>query len=206
MSFYSVLSALSVSISLVCPRFLLVLALCLSLLALLHGLSLRMLLASFFGTSSLGHTPLLLLHHLLPRLCLPLPHLCLPLRLQLFGLTVSVVLLLLGPSLVTLLFLLSWRLLLGLPLLYLRPSTSNMFSSPRLMVLVWVLWWRLIMLYNWLRFSWVLGFGFYVPFSAGSGASREEGRCSSPHVLRRVCSLLKEFRVWLSMPSVLLVQ
>ena len=111
MSFFSVLSALSVYIFLVCPRFLLVLALCLSLLGLLLGLSLRMLLASFFGTSSLGHTPLLLLRLLLP------PRLCLPLQLQLFVLTVSVGLLLLGPPLVTLLFLLSWRLLLGLPFL-----------------------------------------------------------------------------------------
>ena len=92
MSFFSVLSALSVYIFLVCPRFLLVL--CLSLLGLLLGLSLRMLLASFFGTSSLGHTPLLLLLF---------PCLCLPLRLQIFVLTVSVGLLLLGPSLVTLL-------------------------------------------------------------------------------------------------------
>ena len=50
------------------------------------------------------------------------------------------------------------------------------------------------MLYNWLRFSWVLGFGFYVPFSGGSGASREGGGCySPPHAPRRVCSSLKEF-------------
>ena len=62
------------------------------------------------------------------------------------------------------------------------------------------------MLYNWLRFSWVLGFGFSVPFSAGSGASRERGRCSSPHAPRRLCSSLKEFRVWVLMPSVLLAQ
>ena len=62
------------------------------------------------------------------------------------------------------------------------------------------------MFYNWLRFSSVLGFGFYVPFSAGSGASQEGGRYSPPHAPRRVCSSLKEFRVWLLMPSVLLVQ
>ena len=161
MSFFSVLSALSISIFFVCPRSLLVLALCLSLLGLLLGLSLRMLLASFFGTSSLRHSPLLLLRLLLPRLCLLL-------RLQLFVLTVSVGLLLLGPSLVTLLFLLFWRLLLGLPLWVLRLSTSRMFSSPRLMVLVWVLWWRLVMLYNWLRVFLGVRFWFLCyPFQLG---------------------------------------
>ena len=77
--------------------------------------SLRMLLASFFGTSSLGHAPLLLR--------LRLPHLYFPLRLQLFVLTASVGLRLLGPSLVTLLFLLFWRLLLGFPLLFLCSFT-----------------------------------------------------------------------------------
>ena len=62
------------------------------------------------------------------------------------------------------------------------------------------------MLYNWLLFSWVFGFGFYVPFSAGSGTPREGGHYSSPHAPRCVCSSLKEFQVWLLMPSVLLVQ
>ena len=142
-----------------------------------------MLLASFFGTSSLEHTPLLLLRLLLP-------HLCLPLRLQLFVLTASVGLQLLGPSLVTLLFLPFWRLLLGLPLLFLCLSTSRMFSSPRLMVLVWVLWWRLVMLYSWLWFFLVLGFGFYVTlFSWEWCPLGGRGGCySSPHAPRRVCS------------------
>ena len=47
------------------------------------------------------------------------------------------------------------------------------------------------MLYNWLRFSWVLGFGFYVPFSAGSGASREGGGGGTAlrRMLRVVCVL-----------------
>ena len=75
--------------------------------------------------------------------------------------TASVGLQLLGPSLVTLLFLLSWRLLLGLPLLFLRLSVYRM-SNSHLMVLVWVLWWQLVMLSSWLRFYMVLGFGFYV--------------------------------------------
>ena len=42
------------------------------------------------------------------------------------------------------------------------------------------------MLYNWLWFSWVLGFGFYVPFSAGSGASREGGGAALRRMLRVV--------------------
>ena len=128
MSFSSVLSALSVCIFLGFLPSLLVLALCLSLLALPLALSLRMLLASFFGTSSLRLTPFRLLRRLL---LLP--------RLLPFVRTVFVGLLLLGLSLVTLLFLLFWRLPLGLSLRFLRPSTSGMFSSPLLMVLVWVL-------------------------------------------------------------------
>ena len=84
---------------------------------------------------------------------------------------------LLGLFLVTLLFLLSWRLLLGLLLLSLLPSTSRMFRSPRLVVLVWVLWWRLVILYNLVMgFYNFLGFWFGIfmlPFSAGSGAPWE---------------------------------
>ena len=153
MSFFSVLSALSVCIFLGFLPSLLVLSLCLSRLA----LSLRMLLVSFFGTSSLGLTPLRLLL-LLPRL--GLLQLLLP-RLLPFVHTVFVGLLLLGPSLVTLLFLLFWWLPLGLPLRFLRPSTSGMFSFLRLMVLVWVLWWQLVMSFNWLRvFLWGFGIGF----------------------------------------------
>ena len=93
--------------------------------------------------SSLGLTPLRLLRRLLGRLHLP--------RLLLFVPIVFVGLLLLGPFLMTLLFLLFWRLPLGLPLQCLRPSTSGMFSSPLLMVLVWFLWWRLVMSFNWLK-------------------------------------------------------
>ena len=59
-------------------------------------------------------------------------------------------LLLLGPFLVTLRFLLSWLLPLGLFPRFLRLSTCGMFSSPLLMVLVWVLWWRRVMSFKWL--------------------------------------------------------
>ena len=94
MSFFSVLSVLFVFIFLGLLPSLLVLALCLSPLDLPRALCPRMLLASFFGTSSLVLTPL----HLLPLLmvCLLLP--LLP-RLLLFGHTVFVGLLLLGPFL-----------------------------------------------------------------------------------------------------------
>ena len=110
---------------------LLILALCLSLLALPRAFCLRMLLASFFGTSSLALTPLRPLRLLLVRLLLLLlPHL------RLFVHTVFVGLLIPGPFLVTLLFLLFWRLPLGLPLWSLRLPTPGMISSPLLLVLV----------------------------------------------------------------------
>ena len=83
-------------------------------------------------------------------------------RLILFRHTVFVGLLLLGPFLVMLLFLLFWRLPLGRLPWFLRLSTCRMFSSPLLMVLVWVLWWRLVMSFKWLWFLCVLGVGIYV--------------------------------------------
>ena len=151
------------------------------------SLSLKMLLASFFGTSSLGLTPLRLLRLFLPRLGLLL--LLLP-RLLPFVHTVFVGLLLLGPSLVTLLFPLFWRLPLGLPLRSLCPSTSGMFNSPHPMVLVWVLWWRLVMSFNWLRVF--MGFKCWFlcyPFQLRVVSLWEGGHCSLPLSLRRVCIL-----------------
>ena len=147
MSFSSVLSALFVFVFPGLPLFLLVLALCLSPLVLLRALCPRMLSASFCGTSFLMPT-------LPPLWPLPLAGLLLlpPLLscLLLFGRTVFGWLLLLRPFLVTLHFLLSWLLPLGLLPRFLRLSTCGMFSSPLLMVLVWVLWWRQVMSFDWL--------------------------------------------------------
>ena len=83
-----------------------------------------------------------------------------------------------------------------------------MFSSLHLLALVWVLWWQLVMLYNWLRFSWVFGFVFFMyPFQLEVvPLGRGRGRFSSPHAPRCVCSSLMEFQVWLLMSSALLVQ
>ena len=126
---FCVLSALCVLIKLVLPLWFRVLAIFLSLLVLLLVPSLRTLVVSFFGMSSLGFTrppPLLLL------LLVLLPQL---LRLFRRMLMVFVGWLLYGRLRVMLLSLPSWLRLLG-PLLPSSPSIFPMFSSRLQVVLV----------------------------------------------------------------------
>ena len=123
-SSFSILFVRSGCISRGSLLFLLVLALCLSLLVLLLAVFPRMLLASFFEMSFLAHIlPLLCL---LPRLLLAL--LLLPPPALLFGLIAFVWSRLLGLFRVMLLSPLSLRLLLGRRLLFVLLFTSDMFS------------------------------------------------------------------------------
>ena len=185
-----------VSLSLVLPLFLLV-------LALLLGLSLRPLLVSFFAMfSPVPLRPPLLLLPPLRLLLLVFPRLVLiacvgsRLRERLRGM------LLFPPSL---------QRLRGLQLLSLPLSISLMSSFLLLKVLVWVLWWQLVL---WFR-CFLAVVVLFVPclsvlLQLGVSALRVGGGGGGVLTLLRLCcscvSFVEGVRVWLLTPSGLLVR